>query len=166
MKDWSQATGLGLQMLRAGDQRGWLHIFDAEALLAALQHVHIEPDILCRRPVLGLAQDRDRLLERAVQTEIDFWVKLDRLRLRTFQQAIKPYVNALRLTRVEQNLWLEHKRRVRIAEELLPRNPLDGVIVSELVRQAKEEVGLGLVPDLLSLLPKLGENFEYAGDLQ
>ena len=26
-KDWDQATALGLQMLRAGDGRGWLHVF-------------------------------------------------------------------------------------------------------------------------------------------
>jgi hypothetical protein len=164
MKDWSQATGLGLQLLRAGDQRGWLHIFDAEALLAALEHVTIEPQVLSRRPVLLLAQEGDRLLERAVQTEIDFWIKLDRLRLRTFQHASKPYVMALRASGTEENLSLEHKRRVRLAEELLPRDPLDQATCSALVRQAKEEIGLGLVPELLSLLPELGKNFEYGGE--
>jgi len=163
MKDWSQATGLGLQMLRAGDQEGWLHIFDAEVLLDALEFVTPDPPLLSRRPVLRLAQQRDPLLERAVQTEIDFWSKLDRLRLRAYQHASKPYVQALRSSDLSPSLPHEHERRIRIAEELLPKNPLDDANQVALARQAKEEVGLGLVPELLSLLPQLGENFEYGG---
>lgn len=166
MKDWSQATGLGLQLLRAGDQEGWLHIFDAEALLEALEHVPLEPSLLSTRPVLRLAQQRDPLLERAVQTEIDFWIKLDRLRLRAYQQASKPYVKALRASDLSPSLRQEHERRVRVAEELLPENPLDDVSKIALVWQAKEEVGLGLVPELLSLLPQLGKNFEYGGGVE
>ena len=166
MKDWSQATGLGLQLLRAGEQEGWLHIFDAEVLLEALNHVAIEPRLLSIRPVLRLAQQRDPLLERAVQTEIDFWSKLDRLRLRAYQQASKPYVKALRTSDSSSNLRHEHGRRVGIAEKHLPQNPLDDLTQIALVRQAKEEVGLGLIPELISLLPQLGKNFEYEGSVE
>ena len=161
-KDWSQATGLGLQMLREGDERGWLHIFDAEALLELSSRLPLAPRLLATRPVLRLVLEQDRLLERAVQTEIDFWVKLDRLRLRVFQQASKPYVKALRACSLEQGLLQEHDRRVRVAEELLPPKPLDDDTVGSLVRQAKDEVGLGLLPELISLLPKVGANFAYA----
>lgn len=160
-KDWSQATGLGLQMLRSGDQDGWLHIFDADALLDVLEHVDLDPSALVRRPVLGLALRQDALLERAVQTEIDFWSKLDRLRLRAYQQASKPYVQALRASEMPPTLQDEHERRVRVAEEHLPQVPLDAESRIALVRRAKEEIGLGLVPELLDFLPQVDENYEY-----
>lgn len=94
-------------------------------MLDALGLVAIDPSLPFIRPVLALAQQRDPLLERAVQTEIDFWSKLDRLRLRAYQQASKPYVKALRASELSPDLKHEHERRVRIAEELLPQNPLD-----------------------------------------
>ena len=130
-----------------------------EFCLEALDYVAIGSRLLSIRPVLRLAQQRDPLLERAVQTKIDFWSKLDRLRLRAYQQASKPYVKALRTSDSSSNLRYEHGRRVRIAEEFLPQNPLDDLTKIALVRRAKEEVGIGLIP----LLPQLGKNFEYEG---
>src|SRR5260221_10465003 len=36
-KDWPFITPLGIKMLRAGDSRGWLHLFDADVLLQMVQ---------------------------------------------------------------------------------------------------------------------------------
>jgi len=41
-KDWPFITSLGTDMLRADDQRGWLHLFDARNNTAAL----VQPELL------------------------------------------------------------------------------------------------------------------------
>ena len=89
-RDWDQATGLGLKMIEAGDQRGWLHIFDGPTLEALLTQSKPGPQELTQRPVLRMVLDRNPLLARAIQTEIDFWSHLDRIRLRVYEAASKP----------------------------------------------------------------------------
>lgn len=164
-KDWSQATALGLQLLADGDARGWLHLFDADAIRGVLQHARPPDATLVRRPVLRLALNDDPLLERAIQTEIDFWSRLDRLRLGIYRRAASEYATKLRarVGLATAPLEEQHEIRVEEAHASLPRDPLASFGADRLVEQARSETGLGLDPSLLNLLPSVGPNHNYGG---
>jgi len=163
LKDWSQATALGLQLLNSGDERGWLHLFDADAIRGALQTLHPPPAVIARRPVLKLALTDDPLLERAVQTEIDFWSRLDGLRLAVFRRAATEYAARVRAHPQLQDTSLaeQHAIRVALAQQCLPVDPLSDFGKNRLVEEAARATGLGLDPALLELLPTLGPDLDY-----
>ena len=154
-KDWDQATALGLQMLRAGDCRGWHHIFDADTLFSLNETMTPATEIIAQRPVLTLAVKRDLMLIRAVQTEVDFWTHLNRLRLKTYEDAARFYTAAIRADpqATQGNLDPQHARRLSHAEKLLPRHPLRDYGMDRLITEAKTTTGRGLDPRLLEYLP-------------
>jgi hypothetical protein len=94
-RDWPYATALGAQMIEAGDARGWLHIFDEELLLALTRGARPPANLVKRRPVLGLAIQRDSRLRSALHAEVQFWHELDRARLGGYQKAVRPYMRAV-----------------------------------------------------------------------
>lgn len=154
-KDWDQATAIGIQLLHSGDQRGWLHIFDADALLELARTIPCEPLILAQRPSLKLAFDRDARLSRVVQTEVDFWTHLNRLRLKIYEAATRPYAAALRAGRKSEqdSLYEQHVTRLIHAEELLPMKPLHDHGIDRLIAEARDATARGLLPELLNFLP-------------
>jgi hypothetical protein len=94
-KDWDQATALGLAMLEANDSRGWLHIFDATVLRAVGARLSPGEKEIRQRPVLQLLMTKSPLLERAVQTEVEFWAHLDALRLQVYKASHDDYGRTL-----------------------------------------------------------------------
>jgi hypothetical protein len=166
LKDWGQATALGLQMLQAGQQKGWLHLFDPQVMQDAWREAPPSAKLVKLRPALQLVGEQSRLLARVVRTEIEFWTELDRLRIRAFTNAVKPYAALVRghqgldtLSLIEQN-----KVRLECAERALPKSPLTAERISEMTLEAKELVGVGLSPEILDFLPAVGPDFIYKGD--
>ncbi len=163
-RDWDQATALGLKMIQAGDQRGWLHIFDAPTLQALMARSRPGPEQLTQRPVLRMALDQNPLLARAVQTEVDFWSHLDRIRLRVYEQASKPYARAIRrdLKSKPTDLMTQHQILLDNAEKLLPRLPINDYGWKRMAREARDATAVGLDPQLLEYLPDVAAHFPNA----
>lgn len=160
-KDWPFATALGVQMLAEGDARGWLHLFDADVLLEMVEQRECPEPIRQRRPLLRLAFARDPKLRTALVVETHFWHELDRIRIRIYEQAVRPYRAAVMREhlRHEPNLMVQHEARVRCAEQHLPINPLAEYGFDRML--AETLVGVGdLGTQWLSLLPDVRENYE------
>jgi hypothetical protein len=160
-KDWDQATALGLQLLKAGQPEGWLHIFDAEVLLQLAETVACPDRLQRRRPVLRLALAKDRRLDRAVQMEVEFWSHLDRLRLKVYESQGREYALAvMKDKRLKDAALLEqHERRLEYAEQLLPKHPLREHEVERLIAEAREATLVGLDPALAEWLPEVELHF-------
>jgi hypothetical protein len=154
-KDWDQATALGLDMLKNKDPRGWLHIFDATTLRQLIKKRSPGKQLVLQRPVLALAQKNSPLLDRAIQTEVEFWTHLDELRLRIYHKSLEPYGRALlQNAKTRQNdFMVEHGARVQYAEKLLNENPLQHYGVKRLVEEARKATAIGLDPAILRFLP-------------
>ncbi len=161
-KDWDQATALGLQMLEAGDSKGWLHIFDAGALRALARNQSPPRSERRQRPVLQLAVENSPLLDRGVQTEIDFWMNLNRRRLQIYQDNVAAYGRAVRQDTAAKNgdLLVQHRARVLHAERLLPRRPLQDYGVERLISEARQATAIGLDPAILKYLPSAARHFK------
>lgn len=160
-KDWPFATALGSNMLDAGDARGWLHIFDAATLRRLIKRVPCPQEIVDRRPVLGLARRRDKLLEHAIHVEKVYWNALDRARMRVYERALRPYAAAVRKARIpkDASLRFQHEARLECARPLLPHNPLREYGLPALVRDARVSV-VRLIPGArMDFLPDVAENF-------
>lgn len=160
-KDWDQATALGLQMLKRGDEAGWLQLYDAEVLVQLASRLPCPRRLLGVRPVLRMAFNRDPLLSRAVETEVEFWSKLDAGRIRVYEVAGRPYAVAVMQQRksVKRPLLEEHAERVKLAERLLPMDPLHEHGIEPLVAEAREATMLGLNPQLRDILPDVRLHF-------
>jgi hypothetical protein len=161
-KDWDQATALGLEMLKRNDRRGWLHLFDATVLRALIQKQSPGKAELNRRPVLQLAKANSPLLERAIQTEVDFWTHLNELRLRIYQEKGEPYARALlKAAKTKSNDFMaQHELRVKLAERLMPERPLQEYGIDRLVAEARQATAIGLDPKLLRYLPETATHFK------
>lgn len=161
-KDWPFATSLGLRMLAEGDLRGWLHIFDHEALVGAFQKVPCPSELVAQRPVLGLLVAGDDRLDIAVRGEIEFWHQLDKLRMAIHRRASRRYVVAAgRVPETDSpDLRVQHVVRVQLAEELLPRAPLLDHGLDKLVAEARENALRFAPPGSLGWLPDARKNFD------
>ena len=162
-KDWDQATALELAMLQAKDSRGWLHIFDADVLKELLKNRSPGPAELNQRPALQLAQSDSSLLERVVQTEVEFWSRLGKIRLKVYQENYAPYGRRLlkSSTTHANNLIMQHEQRVRIAEQCLPEHPLEDYGTERMVEEAKRATAVGLDPAILQYLPQVTSHFQF-----
>lgn len=164
-KDWPVVTALGAQMLKVGDARGWLHIYD-EDLLRTFGGVTSAPaDLLKRRPVLVLAGGNDIRLRPALQAEIQFWHELDRARLRIYEKAVRPYLMAVKKSPLPSGATLvaQHAIRVRCAEDCLPMNPLGDYGVTRMIAEARDAVAQIMNPASLAWLPEVLEHFILPG---
>jgi hypothetical protein len=162
-KDWDQATALGARMLEMDDRRGWLHIFDGPTLRRFLLQLRPPPEeeLIRQRPVLQLAIDDDPVLDRAIQTEIDFWTHLDAIRLNVYREAHDRYGRAiLRQSFLPRNWAAEHELRVRYAEDLLPECPLRDYGILRITEEARKATAIGIDPRILSFLPPVDPHFK------
>jgi hypothetical protein len=160
-KDWDQATALGLQMLKAGQAQGWLHIFDAEMLTELVAALPCPQRLLSRRPVLQLAFEGSPLLARAVQMEVEFWANLDRLRLKVYETQGRAYATALLKDKALKRMPLltQHALRLDYAERLLPKQPLREHGVERLAAEARDAALTGIAPNLAKFLPEVTLHF-------
>ena len=159
-RDWDQATALGLQMIEQGDTRGWLHIFNPEVIENLIKQVKPTENEIAQRPVLRLAAEGSPVLTRAIQTEVDFWSHLDRIRLSIYQTASKPYARTVHRVLKASNLDLaaHHRVLVQHAENLLPISPLQEYGWERLVSEARDATAVGLDPKMLDVLPTVSES--------
>lgn len=164
-KDWPFLSALGKQMVEAEDERGWLHIFNAEILADLLAQYSCPPEILARRPALQFAFEKNPLAAGAINAERKVWEELDRARIFLLEQPLRRYVSAVRKARVGRTFSLptEHALRVTCAEQNLPPNPLKDYGVKRYVDEAKATVlKKGLIPETaLAWLPDFVIYFDW-----
>ena len=164
-KDWPFITALGLRMLEAEDDRGWLHIFEARTLIELLARRACPPPIVARRPAIRLAIDKDRRTTGALNAEQKLWEEMDRVRIRILEQHLRPYVAALRKARGSKDLSLldDHALRIECGTTHLPSNPLGDYGIARIIEESKSAlIGDGLVPErALDWLPDVMEYFSW-----
>ena len=147
--------------MEAQDERGWLHIYD-EDLLRTFGGVSPAPvDLLKRRPILKLAVANEPGLRAALHAEIQYWHELDRVRLRIYEKAVRPYLSAVRKARIPEDavLAVQHAIRVRCAESHLPTAPLQDHGIERMIEEAREAVAQIVHPSALAWLPDVREHF-------
>ena len=160
-KDWPYITALGIKLLREGDKRGCLHIFDASALrIAVAEHVPTEA-MRDLRPALRAALAGDHRLEAALHAEQVFWQQLDACRIRLYEKAIRPYVSAVRSAIGRRAVSLEesHHIRVECASAKLPPSPIASYGFDRLVEEAREATFSLINPALREWLPNAARHF-------
>jgi hypothetical protein len=164
-KDWGAITALGVRMIAADDDRGWLHIFNADTLTELLRDNPCPPERAAQRPALQLASARHPHAAGALNAERKFWEELDRRRIRILEGHLRPYVAAVRKARAGRELSLQDEHRVRLecATQHLPPNPLKDYGLHRYVDEARAAlVDTGLVPaTALTWLPDVTMYFEW-----
>ena len=164
-KDWAAVTALGVRMIEADDERGWLHIFNADTLAELLQAQACPSALAAARPALQLALARDPRAPGALNAERRFWEELDRRRIQLLEGHLRPYVAAVRQARAGQALSLreDHALRLECAARHLPPNPLKEYGLQRYVGEAKAALVEGaLIPaDALTWLPDVAIYFEW-----
>jgi hypothetical protein len=165
-RDWPFATALGFKLLEAGDQRGWLHIFNHEALLQTASRMDCPDSMIALRPALALLATGDDRLELAVKGEIEFWNRLDQLRLKVYERAVRPYMLAVNDDPRSRapSLAEQHHARLDHAGRLLPVNPLRQYGVERLIDEAKERAARFLPPGALQWLPDARQCFNFLAE--
>ena len=164
-KDWSYLTALGIRMIEAGDDRGWLHLFDAETLLELISQYRCPAAVVQQRPALQLALQRDRRIAGALNAERKLWEELDRRRIGLLERCLRPFVSAMRKARSGRNVPLkeDHALRIRCATAHLPTSPLTDYGIGRQIEESKKALldqGL-LPPEALSWLPDVEAYFAW-----
>lgn len=162
-KDWPFITSLGTNMLRARDARGWLHLFDADALLEMQEESSIPTEMVAVRPVLKLAIKRDPRLHQALLAERRFWQELDRCRIRVYRRALRPYLLAMGRAGIPRSASLgkQHIARLAYARKTLTPNPVAAHGVKRLIEEARKATAEFVLPGLLRWLPDVRPHFIY-----
>lgn len=162
-KDWPFITSLGVGLLEARDPRGWLHLFDADAISEMLEAYAIPDEMLNVRPALHLAAARNPSLHHALLAEKHFWKELDRLRISICRAALRPYVVAMGRENLSASCSLqdEHAARLACAEEHLEKNPLGRHGVDRMIEEARKSTAAFVNPDLLRWLPDVRAHFSF-----
>jgi hypothetical protein len=161
MKDWPFATALGMKLIEQGDERGWLHVFDARLLRDLKTRVPCPEEVIRQRPLLRLLMADDPRLDAAVFGEIVFWQQLGRLRFQIHESVVRPYFMAVKKDRAANDLDLtvQHAIRVQHAETLLPQNPMRDYGLDRMVAEAREAALRLVAPGALDWLPDVSANF-------
>jgi hypothetical protein len=162
-KDWPFITSLGTNMLRQRDSRGWLHIFDAAPLLELQEEFTIPADLLSRRPVLKLALNRDSKLQPALLAERLFWQELDRLRIRIYRAALRPYVLAIGRAGGSRPAGLreQHTLRMECAAKTLKPSPVAVYGLGRFIEEARGATAALIRSELLEWLPDVRPYFIF-----
>jgi hypothetical protein len=162
-KDWPFITSLGTEMLHQRDSRGWLHLFDEDAVVELQRDYVIPNELLPTRPVLQLALKREPMLRPALLAERRFWQELDRLRIRIYRAALRPYVLAIGRVKIaaDASLFEQHEARIICAEKTLSQNPIKSYGVHRLIEEARAATATLVQPELLQWLPNVRPYFTY-----
>jgi hypothetical protein len=108
LRDWAFTNLLGIQMIKRGDVRGLLHINSLQEIVDCVARIEIPRSLLQERPVLRLANENSLELERYLKAEMEFWQKLDDLRLNLYTKAWKSYGTKIfeeKKSCLEWNFW-------------------------------------------------------------
>jgi len=160
-RDWPFATALGVKLLEAGDPRGWLHLFNYEVLIRTAEAVRCPAAMVALRPALALLAGPDERLELAVKGEIEFWNRLDQLRMKVYERAVRPFMVAVKgdPRAGDPSLTVQHAVRLEHAERLLPTSPLRQYGIDRLIAEAQAQAGRFLSSGALDWLPDAGGCF-------
>ena len=160
-KDWPFANTLGVKLLEAGDERGWLHIFNADVLRQVGKKIKCPPAMIAQRPVLKLLAAKDERLDIAIRAEVEFWKQLDHVRMRVHARAVRRYMLAVKRDKRSSasDIEVQHATRVEHAERLLPFNPLRDHGLDRLLAEAREQARRFVPPDAIQWLPDARGNF-------
>lgn len=164
-KDWAFITALGVRMVEADDDRGWLHIFKPDTLTELLENHTCPPEMAARRPALKLAINRDPHAAGALRVERLYWEELDRVRIRILERHLRPYVSCVRKVRLARTLPLrdDHALRIDCATRHLPPNPLKDYGIQKYIEDAKASLfNIGLLSEnALTWLPDVMVYFNW-----
>jgi hypothetical protein len=160
-KDWPYISALGIKLLKGGDVRGCLHIYDAETLVRATRSVEVPGSMKLTRPTLALAEANDTILPEAIHAETVFWHMLDACRIRLYEKALRPYLNAVRKAEATKMTALAESHQIRLtcASEHLVTTPVSVYGFSRLIGDAKEATERRVHPSLMKWLPNGLEHF-------
>ena len=164
-KDWAFITALGQRMIEVEDDRGWLHIFEADTLTELLEQRACPPDLIAARPAIQLAVAKDRRTVGALNAERQLWAELDRKRIQILETHLRPYVSAVRKARTGREFSLpeDHALRVESALKHLPFNPLKDYGLARIITESKSTLTeSGLLPrEALTWLPDVMIYFKW-----
>ena len=123
--------------------------------------ISIPDTIVSTRPVLTLALQRDPRLRPALLAERHLWQELDRLRIRIYRAALRPYVLAMGHVGGVKNASLpeQHQARVQCAENFLEPNPVGRYGVSRLIDEARQATVEFVRPEHVEWLPDVSPHF-------
>ncbi|MGO9200922.1 MAG: hypothetical protein ACLQM8_10340 [Limisphaerales bacterium] len=154
-RDWPVATALGVKLLEAGDPRGWLHLFNYHVLVQTVRKLRPPAAMIALRPALALLAEADERLELALKGEVEFWNRLDQLRLKVYARAVRAYMLAVKADKrsFAPSLAAQHQVRLEHAEQLLPVSPLRQYGIQRLIDQAQAQAARFLPPGALRWLP-------------
>jgi hypothetical protein len=138
-KDWPFITSLGTLMLDAGEESGWLHLFDISAL-RRMKRVASPPDELLKwRPVLSVLDGADDEIEFALRAERELWNQLDAVRMAITRAALRPYSSAVRKNGgKEGTLRQQHAVRIQQAALTLVPDPVADHGLDQMIEKACE----------------------------
>jgi len=166
-KDWPFITSLGAKLVRAGDSRGWRHIFNVDRLRELSATYPCPPTEAARRPALAFLLNADPRCAGALNAEQKMWEAVDALRIEIYQRALRPYNTAVRAAAIPNGAPLreEHEIRLRCAAGTLMQNPLQDFGTQRLLEEARSRLlKESLLPaESLEWLPDMTENFRYLG---
>lgn len=160
-KDWPYITALGVKMLKGGDPRGVLHLYEKDALTDAVRKALPAAWMLEARPALRLSLTGDDRLEAALHAETVFWHRLDACRIVLYERALRPYVSAVRraIARREMTLAESHAIRMECAGSCLHPTPVSAHGFHQLIADAREATAKLVHPDLMEWLPNGLDHF-------
>ncbi len=160
-KDWPFISSLGVELLRARDERGWLHIFEADSLIEMQTQDAIPDAMIAIRPVLRLAANSDSRLRPALLAERHFWQELDRKRIRIYRAALRPYVLAIGRAQIPEaaSLAEQHSARLSCAGKTLEPNPVGKYGVERFINEARQATAAFVQPELIQWLPDVRPHF-------
>ena len=120
--------------------------------------------MIALRPALSLLAEGDDRLEIALKAEIEFWHRLDHLRMKVYERAVRPYMLAVKgdpLCDAPSSLAEQHEARLKHAEQVLPDNPLRQFGIDRLIEEAKAKTAQMLPSGALHWLPDADECFKF-----
>ena len=91
-----------------------------------------------------------------------FWSELDEIRVRIFQQHLRPYVSAVRKAtagRRDMSVTDSHTIRVECAEQHLPQQPLRDYGLDRMLVEARQNVAVTVGQDVIEWLPTAERHF-------
>jgi hypothetical protein len=141
-KDWAYTNLLGHQMLKRGETSGILHVTDIKTIIETCKKEQISDALIYERPILQLALDGNPELERYIIAEKGFWVRLDDLRLSTYEKAWAPYGRAIQeqgKALLAMDLKTQNEAMSEIAQQELEQTPINTVVWDNLINDAKEQ---------------------------
>ena len=155
LKDWDSVNYLGLQMLAEGNPRGLLYIFNGEHFHRSSMNPTSE--LIAERPLLALLEstrnDIDTLTG-AADAERTAWMTLDKVRLLTYSQALRPFLKNLPPHNCNTSFQEQHQMRVDIAKQHLDPRPIASFGVETLMDDVLKRLErMGMSEHHRSLLP-------------